>query len=1089
LTLLFKGIGYESLRLDGPIHPQRLKELSITRKLNEHGYMTVTGILPEEEGAQAIQTELEGQPVVLRQLDEEGHSVCRLFHGCITRFTVHCIRSIYTFELEAISQSGQMDMERKRRSFQHTEQTYADLVATVVREYTYGDAIDTIAHATPLGGLVLQYDETDWQFLKRLASRFGSVLVPEITSASPKVFFGMPEGKSYALGEDTFYRIRKTFGQIRSVSGEGEEYSTPARASSNNKPMPGYISYFIDSLHYYALGDHLTLPANAGSTELVVVQAHTVLRDGLLETAYELQHPQQIRFYSDDNEQIIGITLTGRVEEVAADFVRVKLDIDEDYHHKHPKAFVNKELGWFPVSTPYAAEQHTGWYDMPEKGEQVELHIPNSLESNAHVMGSLRQQSSGVSDPDTKIWSHPAGSQLQMDGQELRLSTSGHMTISLQPESGIEINSPGSIGIRGGSVQLNASQTLSLEAGEAIRLKGGQSSMIVDGDTDLHAPTIHEVGTVKAPVIVADLAPVPEPPLMTVEAYQAGQAAAQQAKAKAQAAAAPPKAKITPPAERKKASGLLGLLSKVTAAIPMKTTSKVLMGINSPLARVAGVMMQVNATVPARRSGGEGSGGGSQGIVTAAIQGVYRAAVQEQQARYHMYQAWGKAWTQARHVSLKDLLSHPGQVLSNLGDAAKGIYNAYQEVPPHIRQHWWEKQKAYEAKQVAEEKARQEAAKRAEEATFIGGFNKSMNSLGGLVTDFWGGVTERNDHKLDSTYDFVNWILIGIPGGIKNIADMNESNYNRIQGNTDIYGWANWLTLGIPDMANGALNPKDPFSKEHWANSIGLAGLLVGLKGSPVKGIAGEKIPPAKVSTAPIIDSAAATRSRVESNIADSRAARESSNIRDYFKAEQTLAQERALRDQAADHYSAQTPRTGPEWDEHFRSKYGDESVVWQNDKRNLSKIINSKPAIQVKYGKSDLSSMAKNYRIENKAFDLRNLVVAEVEIDGVRTLKVFESTQRDVIKPNGKVRPKNVHSEMVLIEEKNAAEKNGQTYIVHRVYTEREPCIIDGHNCKRLLAENLPDAEVSYSVEYGDKASRDRGNEQLSKELERIKE
>jgi len=370
---------------------------------------------------------------------------------------------------------------------------------------------------------------------------------------------------------------------------------------------------------------------------------------------------------------------------------------------------------------------------------------------------------------------------------------------------------------------------------------------------------------------------------MTIEAYKADQAAA-----------APPKAKVTPPAEQKKASGLLGLLSKVTAAIRMKTTSKVLMGINSPLARVAGVMMQVNATVPVRRSGGEGSGGGSQGIVTAAIQGVYRAAVQEQQARYHMYQAWGKAWTQARHVSLKDLLSHPGQVLSNLGDAAKGIYDAYQEVPPHIRQHWWEKQKAYEAKQVAEEKARQEAAKRAEEATFIGGFNKSMNSLGGLVTDFWGGVTERNDHKLDSTYDFVNWILIGIPGGIKNIADMNESNYNRIQGNTDIYGWANWLTSGTLDMAGGALNPKDPFSKEHWANSIGLAGLFFGLKGSPVKGIAGEKIPPAKVSTAPIIDSATATRSRVEANVADSRAARENSNIRDYFKAEQSLEQERA---------------------------------------------------------------------------------------------------------------------------------------------------------------------------------------------------
>ncbi|ANF97582.1 contractile injection system protein, VgrG/Pvc8 family [Paenibacillus bovis] len=697
MTLLFKGIGYESLRLDGPIHPQRLNELSITRKLNEHGYMTVTGILPEEEGAQAIQTELEGQPVVLRQLDEEGHSVRRLFHGRITRFTVHCIRSIYTFELEAISQSGQMDMERKWRSFQHTEQTYADLVATVVREYTYGDAIDTIANATTLGGLILQYDETDWQFLKRLASRFGSVLVPEITAASPKVFFGMPEGKSYTLGEDTFYRIRKTFGQTRSAGGEVEEYSTHASASSNNKPMPGYISYFIDSLHYYALGDHLTLPASAGSTELVVVQADTVLRDGLLETSYELQHSQQIRFYSYDNEQIIGITLTGTVQEVAADFVRVKLDIDEDYYHKHPKAAVNKELGWFPVSTPYAAEQHTGWYDMPEKGEQVELHIPNSLESNAHVMGSLRQQSSGVSDPDTKIWSHPAGSQVQMDGQELRLSTSGHMTISLQPDSGIEITSPGSIGIQGGSVQLHASQLLSLEAGEAIRLKGSQSSMIVDGDTDLHAPTIHEVGTVKAPVVVADLAPVPEPPLMTVEAYQSGQAAAQQQKSKVSA-------KVTPPTDTARTTALSGLLSKAMGSIPLVLGGAALMATGAPMAGITGAMMMISAGAPVRVSGNTNGGGGSKkggllgvlGKLVSTASHLYNTATEnEQNARFAMFRALGKVFTQARHIS--KLITDPKEYIRQVHTEMDHAYRTYQQVPPEIRQYWNARYAAYQA--------------------------------------------------------------------------------------------------------------------------------------------------------------------------------------------------------------------------------------------------------------------------------------------------------------------------------------------------------------------------------------------------------
>jgi len=96
-------------------------------------------------------------------------------------------------------------------------------------------------------------------------------------------------------------------------------------------------------------------------------------------------------------------------------------------------------------------------------------------------------------------------------------------------------------------MDLHAGQTLSLEAGEAIQLQGDKSSMIIDGDTDVHSPMIHQVGTVKAPVVVADLAPVPELPLMSKRAYEAGQAAAQQ---QAQTAKAPaPQAKITPPAE------------------------------------------------------------------------------------------------------------------------------------------------------------------------------------------------------------------------------------------------------------------------------------------------------------------------------------------------------------------------------------------------------------------------------------------------------------------------------------------------------------------------------------------------------------
>ncbi|TVX91889.1 nucleic acid/nucleotide deaminase domain-containing protein [Paenibacillus agilis] len=151
-----------------------------------------------------------------------------------------------------------------------------------------------------------------------------------------------------------------------------------------------------------------------------------------------------------------------------------------------------------------------------------------------------------------------------------------------------------------------------------------------------------------------------------------------------------------------------------------------------------------------------------------------------------------------------------------------------------------------------------------------------------------------------------------------------------------------------------------------------------------------------------------------------------------------------------------------------------------------------AKPTLpkQVGYGETDLSLKVQQHRVGNKIFDLRNLVAADVEIDGVRTLKIFESTERLVIKPNGKEELKKVHSEKILLEEKNDMIANGYTYIVHRVYTEREPCNLGGHDCKKLLADELPDAEVSYSVEYGgEKESRARGNAALANELKKLEE
>ncbi|MCH6189352.1 GH-E family nuclease [Paenibacillus polymyxa] len=678
MSVLSDGIGYESLRFYGPFQPQHIEQLQITRTINDHAYLYISGMLSEEQGAACIDQNMEQEPIVIRQLNDQGQSLRRLFHGIVTRMSVHCVRGVYTFELEAASHSHQMDIKRKRRSYQDIHRTYDDLVTALVRKYQYGDAIDTVSNHAKLETFVLQYEETDWAFLKRLASRFGSVLVPEVTAASPKVFFGMPEGKQYKVERDVFYRVRKTFHEL-DVEKPGE------RAGS-------YVTYMIESLQFYALGDLITLPIGQGK-ELVVVRAVTTLADGLLRTRYDLQAEQDIRYARYENDQATGISLTGTVLKVQQDFVQLQLDID-------PKQDPAKAC-WFPVSTRYVAEEHSGWYDMPEIGEQVELYLPTHREQDAYVTDSLRQQRHANGKPNVKVWQHVQGSGVEMSEHDLTLSTSGEFSITLHESSGITIGSPGNVQIQGGHVKLDAGEELSLEAGTALYLKGGASSMVLDGETDTKAPVIYQEGTVKAPVFVADLPPVPEPPLMSIKAYEAAQSAARDSSS---SQASTPKAKVTSPAKLQQANALMGTVSKLLGSIPVmgKVAGVVAGALGGP---ATGVILKATAMIPVRSKGTPTIGGGKgngihplKHLAGLALQGLINQ-YEHDQARQAYYSKWilGKVFTSARHIAHS---GGPLELVQSLLKESNAMVHSYQQIPVDLRQRWRANYDSYMAQQA-----------------------------------------------------------------------------------------------------------------------------------------------------------------------------------------------------------------------------------------------------------------------------------------------------------------------------------------------------------------------------------------------------
>ncbi|MFD1464267.1 hypothetical protein ACFQ5D_23760, partial [Paenibacillus farraposensis] len=400
------------------------------------------------------------------------------------------------------------------------------------------------------------------------------------------------------------------------------------------------------------------------------------------------------------NDQATGISLSGTVLKVQQDFVQLQLDID-------PKQDPAKAC-WFPVATRYVAEEHSGWYDMPEIGEQVELYLPTHREQDAYVTDSLRQQRHANGQPNVKVWQHVQGSGVEMSEQELTLSTSGEFSITLHEVNGITINSPGNVQIQGGHVKLDAGEELSLEAGTALYLKGGASSMVLDGETDTKAPVIYQEGTVKAPVFVADLPPVPEPPLMSIKAYEAAQSAA---KDSSSSQASTPKAKVTSPAKLQQANALMGTESKLLGSIPVigKVVGVAVGVLSGP---AAGLILRATAAIPVR-SKGTPTVGGSKGngihplkhLAGLALQGLI-TQYEHEQARHAYYSKWilGKVYTSARQIV------HSGsrlELIQNLLTTSKTMVHAYQQVPKSVKDRMLREYKE-------QEKARAEAALKAE---------------------------------------------------------------------------------------------------------------------------------------------------------------------------------------------------------------------------------------------------------------------------------------------------------------------------------------------------------------------------------------
>lgn len=476
---------------------ENIEELVITQNVNDHGYLRLTAILQEEantEYATTIQAfesiEVVTQNNTYETEDGTGESenstneTVTIFRGIIQNITVKHINKQYYLSVLAATGTYRADIELRSRSFQDKTLSYKAVVENVIKEYQGGDFNDCATDGAIKDNFLMQYRETDWEFIKRIASTFNATLVASLVFSTPKLYVGRPIGTSRGEIEKYNFYVEKDL----------ERYLRESNNKNKKLTALDTVTFYIEIYENFDIGDKMTYYEKASDklyVDLFIKSKKIEMVNGTLRYTYGLSTEGGLTTEKIYNQKIAGVSLKGEVLERIEDRVKVHLEIDDKQ---------DVETAWeFQYSTLYAAEGNSGFYMMPEIGDTVFINFTNNNEESGVGVNSVRVKNVGsdkIENPEIKYLRTKDGKEIKLAPDELVITCSNwkneetgeekKIYIQLSDKGGITIQSTEPIYINSeGDVQITADKQIIIAAEEEIKLRCKSGSVKLGSSIEL----------------------------------------------------------------------------------------------------------------------------------------------------------------------------------------------------------------------------------------------------------------------------------------------------------------------------------------------------------------------------------------------------------------------------------------------------------------------------------------------------------------------------------------------------------------------------------------------------------------------------
>ncbi len=365
-----------------------------------HGYMSVKGHINSEKEEEYIKILMEETWASVKVRDENGGEEI-LFSGIITEGTIEVENNLKTLTLTIRTGSVLMDINEHMRTFQSSKTSYEAVMSVLMGSYAGRVLLADRYAGKSIGRFLCQYQETDWQFILRLAGCSNTVLYPNYVQTGVKLFFGMPDGENRGEINPTEYYQK----QMNTV-------------------------YGIKSRDIYNIGDSVLFLGR----RLYVISRNTEFERGELIHTYELMQNESDSAKKSYNYNLAGVSLKATVTKVKGTEVTVSFLDDENKNASGSR--------WFSFATVYSSPDGTGWYCMPEIGDLVRIYFPSNNEEKAYALHSMHMASSNSNErinPDYKSFMNKQGKEILLKPDAILITNNSGMSIEISDEEGISI--------------------------------------------------------------------------------------------------------------------------------------------------------------------------------------------------------------------------------------------------------------------------------------------------------------------------------------------------------------------------------------------------------------------------------------------------------------------------------------------------------------------------------------------------------------------------------------------------------------------------------------------------------------------------